>query len=85
MEINTWINGCKVRGFDWIDGKRYYLNVQYFFPGSSIEKPPVWDKSIYITKNENGMDVVRNYLSSLVNYICGLDMEPGKEVTLTFS
>ena len=84
MEINTWINGCKVRGFDWIDGKRYYLNVQYFFPGSSIEKPPVWDKTIYITKDEKGMEVVRNYLSSLVNFICGLDMEPGREVTLTF-
>ena len=52
MEINTWINGCKVRGFKWIDGKRYYINVQYFEPGSSIEKPPMWDKSVYITMND---------------------------------
>ena len=84
MEINTWINGCKVRGFKWIDGKRYYINVQYFEHGSSIEKPPMWDKSVYITMNDKGMNVVRNFLSSLVNYISRLNIESGQEFTITF-
>ena len=84
MEINTWINGFKVRGFKWIDGKRYYINVQYFEHGSSIEKLPMWDKSVYITMNDKGMNVVRNFLSSLVYYISRLNIESGKEFTITF-
>ena len=84
MEINTWINGCNVRGFKWIDGKRYYINVQYFEHGSSIEKLPMWDKSVYITMNDKGMNVVRNFLSSLVNNISRINIESGKELTNTF-
>ena len=84
MEINTWINGCNVRGFKWIDGKRYYINVQYFQSGSSVERSPVWDKSVYITMNEKGINGIKNFLSSLVNYISRLNIESGKEFTITF-
>ena len=34
--------------------------------------------------NDKGMNVVRNFLSSLVNYISRLNIESGKEFTITF-
>ncbi len=56
MELDRWIGSYKVRSFPWIDGKRIYFNVQYYAPGQSIEKPPVWDKTVYVTDNENRWD-----------------------------
>ena len=84
MKIDKWIGNCKVTGFPWIDKERYYINVQYFKNGQSIEKPPVWDKSVYITMNEKYLTIIKSYLDSLVNYISRLDMPESGEVTLTF-
>ena len=36
MEIDTWINGCKVRGFPWVDGQNIYFHVEYYKPGQSF-------------------------------------------------
>lgn len=83
IEIDRWIDGYKVRAFKWIDNKSIYINVQYFKSGSSIESP-VWDKTAYITINNNGINVVSNYLSSLVNYISGLKIEKEQKIILTF-
>ena len=51
MELDTWIGSCKVRAFPWIDGKRIYFNVQYYKSGQSVEKPPAWDKTVFVTDN----------------------------------
>lgn len=80
MGFEKWVEGCKVRVFPWIDGLHYYVNVQYFTPGSSVEKPPAWEKTVYVTKYDKGEDVIRNFLSSLVQYICGLPK--GKETVI---
>lgn len=84
IEIDRWVNGCKVRAFKWIDGKSIYVNVQYFNPGAPVEKLPEFDKSVYVTINDNGMNVINNFLDSLVNHIIGLQMEKDKKVVLTF-
>lgn len=84
MEIDRWVDGYKVRGIPWIDGKRYYINIQYFLPGASIEKPPAWEKTVYIIINEKGMDVIKNYLSTLVRNISMLNFNRNEEITLTF-
>ena len=69
-EINRWIDGCtKVCAFQWIDGKRIYFNVQRFSPGQSIEKPPMWDKTVYITDNEAGQRLVHELTHSLAEQI----------------
>lgn len=83
MEIDRWISGYKVRSFPWIDGKRIYINVQYFAPGQSIEQPPVWDKSVYVTDNAAGRRLVYEFTDSLVQHISGMQIEQGREVTLT--
>lgn len=83
MEKDTWVNGCHVRIFPWIDGKRIYCNVQYFRSGQSIEQPPVWDKSVYITDNEAGRRLAYDFIDSLVNYVIGMDIKVGTEITLT--
>ena len=83
MEINTWIDGCKVRACPWIDGKRIYFNVRYYRPGQSIERPPAWDKTVYITDNEAGRNLVFNLTDSLVRHIESMRIPDGKEVTLT--
>jgi hypothetical protein len=73
MRIDTWISGCKVYGFPWIDGKTFYLNVQYFASGSSINKP-VWGRSVLIMQNEKGKQILREHLHTLVNKICMSDL-----------
>lgn len=82
MEINKWIGSFKIRSFPWIDGKRIYFNVQYFKPGQSIEKPPVWDKTVYITDNAEGRRLVCNFTHSLVEHVAKLQIKSGTEVTL---
>ena len=42
MDFEKWVSGYKVRVFPWIDGETFYVNVQYFAPGQSIARPPVW-------------------------------------------
>lgn len=72
MEIDKWISGYKVRSFPWIDGKTIYLNVQYFEAGQSIEQPPVWDKTIYITNDKAGQMMLNYSLDSLVNFVANM-------------
>ena len=81
-ELNKWIGSYKVRAFPWIDGKRIYFNVQYYAPGQSVEKPSVWDKTVYITDNNAGRRLVYDFTDSLINYVEKLRLSPNKEITL---
>ncbi|HBT63126.1 MAG TPA: hypothetical protein DEB10_00495 [Ruminococcaceae bacterium] len=83
MEINAWIDGYKVRAFPWIDGAQIYFNVQYFSPGSSLERPPAWNKTVYIKDNAEGRNLVHNFTSSLVSYVARMKIPKGAEVTLS--
>ena len=83
MEINEWISSCKVRAFPWIDGKRIYCNVRYYKPGQSIEREPAWDKTVYITDNEAGRNLVFNFTHSLVEHIIAMQIPDNKEITFT--
>lgn len=85
MEIDKWISGYKVRSFPWIDGKRIYFNVQYYKPGQSIEKPPVWDKTVYITDNTAGKRIVNEFTDSLVNYIASMQMPKTEHAEITIT
>jgi len=82
MEFDGWVSSYKVRYFPWIDGKRIYFNVQYYSPGQSIEKPPVWDKTVYITRNNAGQLLVSNFTHSLVEYVAKMQIANRTEVTL---
>ena len=75
MELDRWIGSYKVRSFPWIDGKRIYFNVQYQAPGQSIEKPPVLDKTVYVTDNEEGRRLVYELTDSLVNHIACMEVK----------
>lgn len=83
MDIDKWIGPYKIRSFPWIDGKRIYFNVQYYAPGQSVEKPPVWDKTAYVTDNEEGRRLVYELTDSLVNHIASMRLKEHIEVTLT--
>jgi hypothetical protein len=83
MEIDKWVGSYKVRSFPWVDGKHIYFNVQYFAPGQSVEKPPVWDKTVYITDNAAGRRLVYDFTHSLVEHIATMQISKGAEVTLT--
>lgn len=83
MEIDDWVEGYKVRSFPWIDGKRIYFNVQYFAPGQSISRPPVWDKTVYITDNPAGQRILNEFLHTLVEYVARMQIREGTEVVLT--
>lgn len=83
MELDKWIGSCKVRSFPWIDGKRIYFNVQYYAPSQSVEKPPVWDKTVYITDNTAGRMLVHDFTNSLVEHIASMRLEENIEITFT--
>ena len=83
MEINKWINGYKIRSFPWVDGKQIYFNVQYFAPGQSISKPPVWDKTVYITDNAAGQRLVNELTDSLVEHIAQMKIGNNIQATIT--
>jgi len=83
MEIDDWVSGYKVRAFPWVDGKRIYFNVQYYLPGQSIERPPVWDKTVYITGNDAGHRFVFDFTHSLVKHVAMMQIADNTEVTLT--
>ena len=82
MELNEWIGLYKIRSFPWIDGKRIYFNVQYYTPGQSIEKPPAWDKTVYIINNEAGQRIVCDFTDSLVHHIANMQITNNVEITL---
>lgn len=83
MEIDNWISGYKVRAFTWVDGKHIYFNVQYYEAGQSICKPPIWDKTVYITDNEAGRNLVNNFIHSLVEYVAGMKIVDNAKVVIT--
>lgn len=72
MEIDRWISGYKVRSFPWIDGKLIYFNVRYYAPGQSISKPPVCDKTVYVTDNPAGQRIVHDFTDSLTHYVADM-------------
>ena len=82
-EIDEWVDGYKVRSFPWVDGKNIYFNVQYYKPGQSIQKPPVFDKTVYITDNENGNRLIDNFTSSLVGMVARMEIPNGAKVVIT--
>lgn len=82
-ELDKWVSGYKVRSFPWIDGKRIYFNVQYYASGQSIERPPVWDKTVYITDNEAGQRLVFDFTALLVEHVARMVIAKNTEVTLT--
>jgi hypothetical protein len=83
MNIDKWIGSYKVRIFPWIDGNRIYCNVMYYKSGQSIEQPPAWDKTVYITDNENGRNIVQNFTHSLVEHIAQMEILKGQEIVIT--
>lgn len=82
MEIDAWVNGYKVRSFPWIDEKTIYFNVQYYLPGQSLSQPPAWDKTVYITDDAAGRNMVKNFMNSLVAYVAGLQIQAGRKMVL---
>ena len=83
MNIDKWVAGYKVRAFPWIDGKRIYFNVQYYRPGQSIERPPVWDKTVYVTDSAAGQRLVSEFTHTIVEYVARMQIQQGAEVTIT--
>ena len=77
MEIDTWVDGYKVRVFPWIDGKSIYVNIQYYAPGTSLSPPPAMDKSALIVDNAAGQRLVYEFTSTCAAYIAGLPIPAG--------
>lgn len=75
QNIDTWVAGCKVRGFDWIDGNHLYFNIQYFNSGSSLSQAPALEKSVLMEKTPHNEKIIKEYLHSLINGIMFGGME----------
>lgn len=66
MTYDGWVDDCKVRIFDWIDGRNIYMNMQYFAPGISLEGKPAREISVLIPKKDEPM--LQKYLHSVVHH-----------------
>ena len=67
--VEKWVSGYKVTYFPWIDGKRIYLNIQYYKPGSSLYRPPAWELTVYLADNDESRDLLENYETSLIESV----------------
>lgn len=84
MELDKWIGPYKVRAFPWVDGKHIYFNVQYFAPGQSVEKPPVIDRTVYITDDEAGRRFVFDFTHTCAEYVARqIHGAPGNKIVIT--
>ena len=83
MNFAGWIDGYKVTVFPCVDREHIYVNVQYFKSGASLSQPPEMEKTAFITDNENGRNMVKNYLSTLVHYIARSKIETGERMYIT--
>lgn len=79
-----WIGSYKVETMDWIDGKNIYMNVQYFIPGSSTMKPPLWEKTVYIADDKKARNALRNFEETIVEYISRLKIPNGGHALISF-
>lgn len=84
MIIDGWFSGYKVHSFPWIDGKTIYFNVSYYVPGQAVSRPPVWEKTVYVTDNEEGRRVVEKFTESLACYVAKMAIPRGRHAMLTF-
>lgn len=83
MNLDQWVGQYKIRAFPWIGAEHIYFNAQYFAPGQSIEKPPAWDKTVYITNDEAGQRMVLNFTDTLASYVADLQITDGTKVVIT--
>ena len=67
--VEKWVNGYKVTYFPWIDGKRIYLNIQYYKTGSSLCRPAAWELTVYLANNDESRDLLENYETSLIEFV----------------
>ena len=82
MYFEGFIDGYLKKKKKWYDGTIYF-NVRYFRPGQSINQPPIFDKSVYITDNDKGRYMVQNFKSSLAEYVARMDVNPENKVVIT--
>ena len=73
MYINRWVSGYKVDACPWIDHETIHFCVSYYEPGQSLSRPPVWEKTVYLTDNENGNRMLQNALASFVEFVVRTD------------
>lgn len=65
MNINTWIGCRKIEVVDWYDGKNFYIHVDEYAPGQSIEQPPKMEVSALIEKTPENEYRLTNFLDSI--------------------
>ena len=82
MYFEGFVEGYLVHVEKWFDGTIYF-NVRYFRPSQSINQPPVFDKSVYITDNAKGRYIVQNFKSTLAQKVANMDIKQGQRVVLT--
>jgi hypothetical protein len=83
MNIDKWVSGYKVRAFPWIDKTTIFVNVAYYKPGQSICQPPVWEKTVYLTDNQNGNRILSCFLDSFVRFVAQMHIENQNKVVIT--
>lgn len=83
MNYDGWIEGYKVQIFPWIDDELIYVNVQYYQGGQSLERPPVWDRTIYLKDDDGGQWLLNNRLHSFINAIANMNIPPDARVVIT--
>lgn len=83
MNLDRWVGPYKVRAFPWINPEKIYCNVQYYAEGQSIERPPVWEKTVCITNDDAGRRLILEFTHSFVEHVARMQIPDYTEVVIT--
>lgn len=83
MKIDRWVGAYKVYACSWIDSKEIYFNVQYYASGQSLAQPPIWEKTVYITNDDAGQQLVSGFTDSLTEYVANMQVPAKAKAVIT--
>ena len=65
---DEWIDGYRVTAFPFKD--KIFTNIEYFKPGSSLSRPPVWEFTLYLSQDAE--PTLRNYPTSVIRNLVAI-------------
>lgn len=80
--IEKWLENAKIEIFESPDSEWLHVTISQYSGGQSIERPPLWERTVYIKKNTEGRDFVFEYTDSLLHYVASCDYRENMHITV---
>ena len=80
--IEKWIENAKIEIFEIPDSEWLCVTISQYSGGQSIEKPPLWERTVYIKKDAEGKRFVFEYTNTLLHYVASCDYRENMHITV---